>query len=95
MTRKETHPALSFPPQTGVDLNRIEEMAGNIKGFVFRELLLFPNLSKRCRTVKTGNEVRILGKGMKERNYADVQMMETKIWWEDGRKEPELLNKSP
>lgn len=70
-------------------------MAGNIKGFVFRELLLFPNLSKRRRTVKTGKEVRILGKGMKERNYADVQMMETKIWWEDGRKEPELLNKSP
>lgn len=54
MTRKETLPALSVPPQTGVDLNRNEEMAGNIKGFVFRELLLFPNLSKHHRTVKTG-----------------------------------------
>lgn len=31
---------------------------------------------------------------MKERNYANVQMMGTKIWWEDGRKEPGLF-KSP
>lgn len=54
VTRKAAHHALSIMPQTGVDLDRNEEMARNIKGFVFRELLLFLNLSKYYRTVNIG-----------------------------------------
>lgn len=64
VTRKAAHHALSIAPQTGVDLDRDEEMPGNIKGFVFMELL---NFLKYHRTVKIGARVRILGKGMKER----------------------------
>lgn len=64
VTRKAAHHALSIAPQTAVDLDRDEEMPGNIKGFVFMELLNFP---KYHRTVKIGARVRILGKGMKER----------------------------
>lgn len=64
VTRKAAHHALSIVPQTNVDLDRDEEMAGSIKGFVFMELL---NLPKYHRTVKIGARVRILGKGMKER----------------------------
>ena len=54
VTRKAAHYAPSIMPQTGVDLDRNEKMAENIKGFVFRELVLFLNLSKYYRTVKIG-----------------------------------------
>lgn len=64
VTRKAAHHALSIVRQTGVDLDRDEEMPGNIKGFVFMELL---NSPKYHRTVKIGARVRIFGKGMKER----------------------------
>lgn len=73
VTRKAAHDALSITPQTGVDLDRSKEMAGNINCFVFKELLLFLNLSKWCRTVKIGESGRIPGKGMKERSYANLQ----------------------
>lgn len=68
VTRKAAHHALSIVPQTNVDLDRDEEMAGSIKGFVFMELL---NLPKYHRTVKIGARVRILGKGMKERKHVN------------------------
>jgi len=68
--QKAAHHALNITPQTGADLDRNEGMAGNIKGFVVGELLLFLNLSKYDRTVKISEQVRTLGKGMKERNNA-------------------------
>jgi len=54
VTRKAAHRALSMMPQTDVDPDKNEEMATNIKGFVFRELLLVVNLSKYYRTAKIG-----------------------------------------
>lgn len=68
--QKAAHHTLSITPQTGADLDRNEGRAGNIKGFVVGELLLFLKLSKYDGTVKISEQVRTHGRGMKERNNA-------------------------